>query len=437
MQKTVILNTLGCSKNRVDSERLARQIEAEGHKVLLEHEPNASVNADILILNTCGFIKDAKEESIEAILEAVEAKKRGEVKQLFVFGCLSQRYASSLSTEIPEVDAFFGANEPSLLLNALGQTWRAQLATERLLSTPAHYAYLKISEGCDRSCAFCAIPLIRGPHHSTPLELLLQEAEILAAKGVKELLLVAQDTTFYGLDLYKQRMLAPLMERLAQIDGIEWIRLHYAYPAGFPPDVLELMAHHPKICRYLDIPLQHISNKVLTAMRRSIDEAQTRQLVEQIRTKVPGICLRTTMMVGHPGEDKRAFELLLSFVAEARFERLGAFTYSEEEGTHAARHTKDTISEKVKQERYHRLMELQSGISLVFNQSRTGKKERVLVDREEEERWVGRTQFESPDVDGVVYIDKTHDEVNNKNIIGTFAEVTIQKVGDYDLFGTQ
>jgi ribosomal protein S12 methylthiotransferase len=254
----------------------------------------------------------------------------------------------------------------------------------------------------------------------------------LAAKGVKELLLVAQDTTFYGLDLYKQRMLAPLMERLTQIEGIEWIRLHYAYPAGFPMDVLELMAHHPKICCYLDVPLQHISNKVLTAMRRSIDEAQTRRLVEQIRTLVPGICLRTTMMVGHPGEDKRAFESLLSFVAEARFERLGAFTYSEEEGTHAAQHSRDATSEKIKQERYLRLMELQSGISLAFNQSRVGKKERVLIDRDEENGWVGRTQCESPEVDGEVYIDKAPGEAN---IIGTFREVKIQKAGDYDLFG--
>jgi len=436
MQKTIILNTLGCSKNRVDSERLARQIEANGHKVLLEREPDASLCADVLIINTCGFIQDAKEESIEAILEAVEAKSRGAIKQLIVFGCLSQRYASSLAREIPEVDAFLGANEPAMVLKALGQKWKPQIAAERLLSTPAHYAYLKISEGCDRSCAYCAIPLIRGPHLSTPLEALEHEAKLLTTKGVKELLLVAQDTTYYGVDLYKKQMLAPLMERLAKIEGIEWIRLHYAYPAAFPMDVLELMANHPKICHYLDLPLQHISNKVLTAMRRSMDETQTRRLVEQIRTKVPGICLRTTMMVGHPGEDKRAFEQLLSFVADARFERLGAFTYSEEEGTYAAHHCRDTTSEKVKQERYHLLMELQSGISHAYNQSRIGQKERVLIDRIDGDKWVGRTQFESPEVDGEVFIDNKHNEACSRNVIGTFKEVTIQRAGDYDLYGT-
>ena len=435
MQKTIIINTLGCSKNRVDSERLAKQIEAGGHRVLLEREILPHTQADILILNTCGFIQDAKEESIEAILGGVEAKKRGAVQRLLVFGCLSQRYAQTLAAEIPEVDGFWGANEPAMVLKAIGHAWQADVESERLLSTPAHYAYLKISEGCDRSCAFCAIPLIRGPHVSTLLEALIIEAELLAAKGVKELLLVAQDTTFYGLDVYKQRMLAPLMERLARIKGIEWIRLHYAYPAGFPPDVLELMASHPKICAYVDIPLQHISNKVLTAMRRSVDEARTRRLVEQMRKLVPGICLRTTMMVGHPKEDKAAFEQLLSFVAEARFERLGAFCYSEEEGTHAALHYRDNISPKLKQERYHRLMELQSGISFAYNQSRVGKRERVLIDRVEPERLVGRTQFESPEVDGVVYVDLPPDAEACKGMVGAFKEVEIGRAGDYDLFG--
>jgi len=435
MQKKVIVNTLGCSKNRVDSERLARQIEAAGHAVLMHRDPDFSDKADVLVLNTCGFIKDAKEESIEAILEAVEAKRRGAIGKLLVFGCLSQRYAQMLTAEIPEVDAFFGANEPELVLKALGHTWKPQRVAERLLSTPAHYAYLKISEGCDRSCAYCAIPMIRGPHLSTPLEALVYEAELLAAKGVKELLLVAQDTTYYGVDLYKQRMLAPLMERLAQIEGIEWIRLHYAYPAAFPMDVLELMAHHPKICSYIDIPLQHISNKVLTAMRRSIDEAQTRRLVERIRAMVPGVCLRTTMMVGHPGEDKRDFEQLLSFVAEARFERLGAFSYSEEEGTYAALHNKDSVTEKVKQERYHRLMELQSAISFAYNQSRIGKKERVLIDRLKGTQWVGRTQYDSPEVDGEVYMDIAPQEAEGYSAVGTFKEVEILSADDYDLFG--
>ena len=435
MYKTIILNTLGCSKNRVDSEHLARQIEEAGHRVLLEHDLDNEAPVDILMLNTCGFIKDAKEESIEAIWEAVAAKKRGVIGQLFVFGCLSQRYAQILRDEIPEVDGFFGANDPAALLNALGIPLKPTLFCARKLSTPAHYAYLKISEGCDRSCAYCAIPLIRGPHRSTSLEALAQEATLLAAKGVRELLLVAQDTTYYGLDLYPRRMLAPLMERLSQIEGIEWIRLHYAYPAGFPEDVLELMAHHPKICSYLDIPLQHISDKVLTAMRRSINEAQTRRLLERIRTSVPGICLRTTLMVGHPHEDKRAFEQLLSFVKEVRFERLGVFTYSEEEGTYGAQHYNDSISEKVKQERYHRIMELQADISFAYNQSRVGTKELVLIDRKEGARWAGRTQFESPEVDGEVYVDISQDDNHNLCGVGTFKEVVIRRAEAYDLYG--
>jgi len=467
----------------VDSERLARQIVAAGFAVFHDSSLAAVDKADILILNTCGFIKDAKKESIEAIFSAVEAKKRGAIGKLLVFGCLSQRYAQLLATEIPEVDAFLGANNLASVLGALGQEWRPGLATERDLSTPPHYAYLKISEGCDRSCAYCAIPLIRGPHTSTPVETLVQEAEHLAAKGVKELLIVAQDTTYYGLDLNKERLLAPLMERLAKVDGIEWIRLHYAYPAGFPRDVLELMANHPKVCPYIDIPLQHISDKVLSAMRRSIDEVQTRRLIEEIRTLVPNVCLRTTMMVGHPREDKRAFEQLLHFVAEARFERLGAFTYSEEEGTYGAQNYKDTISEKIKSERYQRLMELQSSISLAYNQSRVGKKERVLIDAAEGATLVGRTRFESPEVDGALYIDiasasdaslstasgaslsaasgaslstasgaslstasgaslstasgaslPTASDVAAR-LVGTFQEVTIQRAGDYDLFG--
>ncbi|MCL1974017.1 MAG: 30S ribosomal protein S12 methylthiotransferase RimO [Bacteroidetes bacterium] len=435
MQKTVLLKTLGCSKNRVDSERIARQMVAAGYRVLLEQEISAHTQADVLVLNTCGFIQDAKEESIEAIFAGVEAKKNGSVQRLLVFGCLTQRYAQTLAMEIPEVDGFFGVNDPDALLKALGAAWQPDLKTERILSTPDHYAYLKISEGCDRSCAYCAIPLIRGGHVSTPEETLVREAEFLAAKGVRELILVAQDTTFYGIDLYKKRMLASLMERLAQITGIEWIRLHYAYPASFPEEVLEMMAAHPKICSYLDIPLQHISNKVLTAMRRSIDEAQTRRLVDKIRKLVPDICLRTTMMVGHPGEDKRAFEQLLSFVAEARFERLGAFCYSEEEGTPAAQLYRDTVSSSVKQERYGRLMELQSGISFAYNRSRVGKRERVLIDRIMPGRLVGRTQCESPEVDGEIYTDLPFEMELCKNLIGTFREVAIKEAGAYDLYG--
>lgn len=454
MKKTVVINTLGCSKNRVDSERLARQIAANGFTVFHDNNPAANLKVDILILNTCGFIKDAKKESIEAIFDAVELKRSGDIGKIIVFGCLSQRYRSSLAEEIPEVDLFLGANDLASVLGAMptdagakGHEWRSALATERLLSTPSHYAYLKISEGCDRSCAYCAIPLIRGPHRSTPAETLVQEAEHLAAKGVKELLVVAQDTTYYGLDLTKERMLAPLMERLAEIEGIEWIRLHYAYPAAFPQDVLELMASHSKICSYIDIPLQHISDKVLSAMRRSIDEVQTRRLIEQIRTRIPSVCLRTTLMVGHPRECKRAFEDLLHFVEEARFERLGAFAYSEEEGTYGAYHYKDSIRKEVKSERYHRLMELQSSISLAYNQSRVGKRERVLIDRVEGGQWVGRTQFESPEVDGEVYIEaptaaasvvvETSATTGDApvGLVGTFREVTIQNAGVYDLFG--
>jgi len=437
--KTIIINTLGCSKNRVDSERIARQIEIAGYRVLLvganNDLPLQQQHVDIYIINTCGFIKDAKEESIEAIFEAVEAKKRGAIGRLLVFGCLSQRYAQTLRTEIPEVDAFLGANDPVSVLDAMGLTWNPLMSAERMCSTPAHFAYLKISEGCDRNCSYCAIPFIRGPHISTPLETLVQEAELLAAKGVKELIVIAQDTTFYGLDLYKQRSLSTLLARLTQVDGIEWIRLHYAYPALFPLDLLDLMAHHPKICSYIDIPLQHISNKVLSAMRRSIDEAATRRLIEQIRTRVPEVCLRTTMMVGHPGEDRRAFELLLSFVKEVHFERLGAFTYSEEEGTYAATHFKDKTSEEEKQERYKRLMELQAGISFAYNQTRTGKRERVLIDRREEGRWAGRTQYESPEVDGEVFVDDDSGEIESVNLIGTFQEVEIQRADIYDLYG--
>jgi ribosomal protein S12 methylthiotransferase len=397
--------------------------------------PTASCKSNILILNTCGFIQDAKEESIEAIYSAVMAKNEGFVDQVFVFGCLSQRYSHVLTKEIPQVDQFFGANDLSAVIQAVGSKEIPELLHERLVSTPRHYAYLKISEGCNRSCAFCAIPLIRGPYISTSLDRLVLEAQFLATQGVKELILVAQDTTCYGVDLYKQSMLAPLIERLTLIEGIEWIRLHYAYPVAFPTEVLELMAHHPKVCPYLDIPLQHISTKVLAAMRRGTDERRTRVLIDEIRKRVPGVVLRTTLMVGHPGEDKRAFAQLLSFVAETKFERLGAFTYSEEEETFAAQNYKDSVSKKIKEERYDMLMELQSGISFAYNQSRVGSQELVLIDRVENGLLVGRSRFESPEVDGVVYVQADQSDREKELRVGTFQRVIVEQAEVYDLYG--
>jgi len=435
MKKTIVVNTLGCSKNRVDSERVARQIETAGHVVLFDRELGADLKADIIVINTCGFIKDAKEESIEAIFAAVKAKKEGYVGEIVVFGCLSQRYPNDLVKGIPEVDHFLGANDLAAILKVMGIEPALNCFHERTLSTPSHYAYLKISEGCNRSCAFCAIPMIRGPYMSTPQEQLLREAEYLAAQGVKELILVAQDTTFYGWDLCKQKMLASLIKQLVQIDGIQWIRLHYAYPASFPEDVLELMANHPKVCPYLDIPLQHISTKVLTAMNRGIDERQTRALIHQIRKKVPGVILRTTLMVGFPGEDKRAFDQLLSFVAETRFERLGVFTYSEEEETCAAKRYKDTVPKQVKQDRYATLMELQSGISFAYNQSRVGQHELVLIDRVANGVLAGRSRSESPEVDGEIYVTTELPAKEMAYRVGSFQKIKICKADIYDLQG--
>ena len=435
MVKKIQLVTLGCSKNRVDSEHLLKQIFHSGLVILQEGEDLSSSNTDIVVINTCGFIKDAKKESIEAILSAVNAKNRGYIKEIHVFGCLSQRYLLELEESRPEVDGFYGAFDLKSVLKALGKEWNASLDTHRFLTTPSHYAYLKISEGCDRVCSYCSIPLIRGAHKSLPSEMLVEEASNLASMGVKELILVAQDTTYYGLDLYKKRALAPLMESLSQVKGIEWIRLLYSYPAGFPEDVLEVMASNDKICKYLDIPLQHVNDRVLSSMRRSINGSETRSLVEKFRKSVPGISLRTTMIVGHPGEDKRAFKELLSFVEEARFERLGAFTYSEEEGTWGASNLKDTIRNREKQERYEMLMELQSGISLENNLSRVGSIEKVLIDYEDEDVFAGRSRGESPEVDGEILIGKREMPKGflTKDIIGTFVDAKIESAGEYDL----
>lgn len=425
--------TLGCSKNRVDSEHILQQISAAGFDISPEGEDLALRKTDILLINTCGFIKDAKEESIQAILEGVEAKKSGYISKLFVFGCLSQRYRTELEQEIPEVDRFFGSYDADALLETLGISRNPAMETSRWLTTPSHYAYLKISEGCDRQCSYCAIPSIRGGHTSVPMEVLTEEALRLADKGVKELILIAQDTTYYGLDLYHKRSLAPLLEKLIAINGIDWIRIHYSYPASFPEDVLDIMAASEKVCKYMDIPLQHSSDKVLSAMRRSIDGAQTRALVERMRERVPGIVLRTTMIVGHPGEGDAEFQDLLSFVRQYRFERLGAFTYSEEEGTWGASHLKDAVPEEVKQERYEELMELQSDISLKYNESRIGTSEKVLIDSysASDGIYVGRTSKESPEVDGEVLIAAKGSHPEKR--VGTFVPARIVSANEYDL----
>jgi len=428
MKNKVQLISLGCSKNRVDSEHLLKQLSEAGWSISPEGEDLLTAEVDTVIVNTCGFIGDAKEESINVILEAAAAKKEGKIRQLLVFGCLSQRYAAELPDLLPEVDGFFGANDHPAILKAMGVSQNPLLMQRRLLTTPSHYGYLKISEGCDRSCSYCAIPLIRGHHVSVPMEELVDEARSMAAAGVKELIVIAQDTTWYGIDLYGKRMLGELLKRLAAIEGIEWIRLHYSYPDGFPEDVLDIMATEAKICKYIDIPLQHCANRVLSAMRRSIDGYQTREILRKIRAKVPGVVLRTTLMVGHPGEGPEEFEQLLDFIREFRFERMGAFQYSEEEGTWGAQHLKDEVPDEVKQERYDRLMEVQSAISQDYNLSRIGKCERVLVDSYSDGVLVARSQSDSPEVDGEVLIGS-----DRKDLVGQFVNVKITAAGEYDL----
>ncbi len=449
--KRVQVVTLGCSKNRVDSEHLLRKLEVAGIEIVPEGEPlvemaelpdGSSVEGkrvDAVIINTCGFIKDAKVESINAIMEAVDAKNRGMIEYLFVFGCLSQRYMDELVEEIPEVDGFFGAFDIPEILSRLGVENNRKQDCERFLTTPKHYAYLKISEGCDRTCSYCSIPHIRGKHISVPMEELVEEARFLARAGVKELIVIAQDTTYYGLDLYGRRALGELLGKLCGIEGIEWIRIHYSYPAQFPKDVLEIMANNPKVCKYLDIPLQHSSSKLLAAMRRSIDGPQTQKIIDDIRETVPGVVLRTTMIVGHPGEDKREFNKLLAFVEKNRFERLGAFTYSEEEGTYGAANFKDSVRESTKQRRYEELMELQSSISLQFNESRIGSVERVIVDSYADGVFVTRSQSESPEVDGEILVGRESftarfgEEAAPDGVIGSFMQVKIIGANEYDL----
>ncbi|CAH8295525.1 ribosomal protein S12 methylthiotransferase [Mariniflexile fucanivorans] len=415
--------TLGCSKNVYDSEVLMGQLKASGKDVVHEEEGN------IVVINTCGFINNAKEESINTILEFMQKKEDGEVDKVFVTGCLSERYKTDLQKEIPNVDEYFGTTELPGLLKALGADYKHELIGERLTTTPKNYAYLKIAEGCDRPCSFCAIPLMRGKHKSTPIEEVVIEAEKLAAKGVKELILIAQDLTYYGLDLYKKRNLAELLEALVKVEGIEWIRLHYAFPTGFPMDVLEVMNREPKICNYLDIPLQHISDSILKSMRRGTNKEKTTQLLKDFRAAVPNMTIRTTLIVGYPGETEEDYQTLKQWVKDMRFERLGCFTYSHEENTHAY-NLEDDVPEEVKQERANEIMEIQSQISWEMNQAKIGQTFRVVIDRKEGNYFVGRTEFDSPDVDNEVLIDASKTYMKT----GEFATVKITEAADFDLY---
>lgn len=431
-KRSIQIVTLGCSKNEVDSEHLLAQIRDEYEIVPAGEERDV----DYLLLNTCGFIGDAKEESIQTILAAVERKNAGKVGKIFVFGCLSQRYISDMPALIPEVDGWFGARDIDPIVKALGVKVHPDRRTERVRTgKKLPYAYLKISEGCDRRCSYCAIPFIRGAHRSVPIEELEKEATVLASEGIRELVLIAQDTTYYGLDLYHRRALGELLQRLSEIDGIEWLRVHYSYPADFPEDVLDQMATNPKVCRYMDIPLQHVADKVLDMMHRHVDGAWTRALIKKMREKVPGIVLRTTMIVGHPGEGVKEFNELLHFVKEAKFERLGAFKYSEEEGTFDALNFKDSVMPKTKQSRLDRLMELQNGISFAFNSSRVGSQVRVIVDDFNDGVFVCRSEFESPEVDGEIMVryDSSVMTEEPQAYVGGFMNVKIVEAGDYDL----
>lgn len=400
------------------------QLRANDKEVVHEEEGN------VVVINTCGFIANAKEESVNTILEYVQKKEEGSVDKVFVTGCLSERYKPDLQAEIPDVDAYFGTSDLPNLLKALGADYKHELIGERLTTTPKNYAYLKIAEGCDRPCSFCAIPLMRGKHKSKPMEELVEEAEKLAAKGVKELILIAQDLTYYGLDLYKKRNLAELLTKLVAVDGIAWIRLHYAFPTGFPMDVLEVMKKEPKVCNYIDIPLQHIADPILKSMRRGTTKAKTTKLLQDFRTAVPQMAIRTTLIVGYPGETEEDFQTLKNWVTEMRFERLGCFTYSHEENTHAYQLV-DDVPEEVKQQRANEIMEVQSQISWELNQNHIGRTYRCIIDRKEGNYFVGRTEFDSPDVDNEVLVDATEHYVK----IGDFTNLKIVEAADFDLYG--
>ena len=426
--KKINVITLGCSKNTVDSEHLMAQLATAGYE--LEHDSDRG-DADVVVINTCGFIGDAKKESIDTILAAVRAKEEGLIERLFVVGCLSERYADELREEIPEVDEYFGVNDWADIVAALGGQHRAELATERVLTTPSHYAYLKISEGCNWLCGYCAIPLIRGKHISVPMETILEEARRLAERGVKELMVIAQDTTYYGIDLYGRRRLADLLSELCRIEGIEWIRLHYAYPAAFPEDVIEVMAREPKICKYLDIPFQHISDKMLSAMKRRHTKAEAMELIERLRRQIPDIALRTTLLVGYPGETLEDVAELEEFVREVRFDRLGVFPYSEEEGTYSATELTDNVPEEEKERRAARIMQIQEQISLENNLSRVGRVMRVIVDSRQGDYYVARSEYDSPEVDQEILIPCELRQLRR----GCFYDVRITGAEDYDLFG--
>ena len=426
--KKINVITLGCSKNTVDSEHLMAQLEAAGYTVAADSD---RTDAKVVVINTCGFIGDAKQESIDMILRAAAAKQAGRIERLFVVGCLSERYADELRAELPEVDEFFGVKDWAGIARALGAEHRAELEPERRLTTPAHYAYLKIGEGCNWKCGYCAIPLIRGPHVAVPMEVLEEEARKLAARGVRELIVIAQDTTYYGIDLYGRRRLAELLERLCRIEGIEWVRIHYAYPSAFPDDVAEVMAREPKICKYLDIPFQHISDAQLAAMQRRHTKAEAYALVERLRSKVPGLALRTTLLTGYPGETERDFAELEQFVRDVRFERLGVFAYSEEEGTYSAQHLRDDVPEEVKRERAERIMAVQNEIARENNLRRVGVVERTVIDSRQGDFYVGRSQYDSPEVDQEILIPAA----GRRLLRGRFYDVRITSAADYDLYG--
>ncbi|HAY3538434.1 30S ribosomal protein S12 methylthiotransferase RimO [Elizabethkingia anophelis] len=423
-KKKINIVTLGCSKNVYDSEVLMGQLKANGKEVVHEDK------GDIVVINTCGFIDNAKEESINTILEYVDLKNQGAVEKVFVTGCLSERYKPDLIREIPDVDQYFGTRDLPILLKHLGADYRHELVGERLTTTPRHYAYLKISEGCDRPCTFCAIPLMRGNHISTPIENLVREAENLAKNGVKELILIAQDLTFYGLDIYKKRALGDLLKELVKVEGIEWIRLHYAFPTGFPEDVLEIIKEEPKICNYIDIPLQHINNDVLKRMKRGTTFEKTNALLDKFREKVPGMAIRTTLIVGFPGETEEHFEELKNWVRDQRFDRLGCFTYSHEENTGAFIYADDVPAE-VKERRVEEIMEVQQQISYEINQEKVGKTFKCLFDRKEGNYFIGRTEFDSPDVDNTVLVPAENTYIS----VGEFVNVKITSADDFDLYG--
>lgn len=420
--------TMGCSKNLVDSEQLMRQFDALGYKV--SHDSDKP-DGEVVIVNTCGFIGDAKEESINTILQLADLKKRRKIEKLYVMGCLSERYMTELQHEIPEVDKYFGKFNYNEVLTDLGQEYRADLRLERTLTTPAHYAYLKISEGCNRTCSYCAIPLITGKHRSRSMDDLEAEVKMLVSKGVKEFHLIAQDLSYYGIDRYKSQKLAELLERLSDIPGVEWLRLHYAYPAHFPYDILKVMRERENVCRYLDIALQHVSDNMLGIMRRNFTKAQTYELIKRIREEVPGIHLRTTMLVGHPGETEADIEELKEFLRFARFERLGAFTYSHEESTYAYKHYQDEIPEDVKQQRMDEIMMIQQEISTEINHAKVGSTMKVIIDKQEEDYFIGRTEFDSPEVDPEVLI-----PIDTKGIkVGEFYQTEIVDAEEFDLYG--